>query len=75
MSHQWQSDEHYTNIRNLDAARKKLTRVDEEPTDDVTAEAIWLAAIALTLGVGLTLIGLAQVVIWGVHVIRWAAGA
>jgi hypothetical protein len=71
----WQPDEYYTNIRNLDAARKKLIRVNEEPTDDVTAEAIWLAAIVVTLGIGLTLIGLAQVVIWGVHAIRWAAGA
>jgi hypothetical protein len=75
MSPRWQPDEHYTNIRDLDAARKKLIRVDEEPTDDVTAEAIWLAAIVLTLGIGFTLIGLAQVVIWGVHALRWAAGA
>jgi hypothetical protein len=74
MSHQWQSDEHYTNIRNLDAARKKLTRVDEEPTDDVTAEAIWLAATVITLSMLCTLTGAVVITRFAIQLIRTVTG-
>jgi hypothetical protein len=70
VSHQWQSDEYYTNIRDLDAKRRTHT----EPTDDVTAEAIWLAATVITLGMLCTLTGAVVITRFAIQLIRTVTG-